>query len=33
MQEKPLTDEEIGDYLAEMQLEELKLKEIEDGSE
>ena len=33
MQEKPLTDEEIGDYLTEMQLEELKLKEIEDGSE
>ena len=32
MQEKPLTEDEIGDYLAEVQLEELKLKEIENGS-
>jgi hypothetical protein len=29
LQEKPLTDEEIGDYLAEIQLEEMKIKEWE----
>lgn len=29
MSEKQLTDEEVGDYLAEIQLEEMKIKEWE----
>lgn len=29
LQEKHLTDEEVGDYLAEIQLEEMKMKEWE----
>ena len=30
LQEKHLTDEEIGDYLAEIQLEEMKIKKWEE---
>ena len=32
-QEKRLTDEEIGDYLAEIQLEEMKIKKWEEENE
>ena len=32
-QEKRLTDEEIGDYLAEIQLEEMKIKNWEEEND
>ena len=30
---KPLSDEELADYIMEVQLEELRLQELEEGGE